>query len=49
MTVKKYFFPIYADKKEINKAKYDKEIEVLEKNENKESIFKWHRRNVILF
>ena len=31
MTVKKYFFPILADKKETNTEKYNKEIEMLEK------------------
>ncbi|MBQ9658103.1 MAG: recombinase family protein [Clostridia bacterium] len=31
MTVKKYFFPILADKKETNTEKFDKQIEELEK------------------
>ena len=31
MTVKKYFFPILADKKGTNTEKYDKEIDMLEK------------------
>ena len=31
MTVKKYFFPILADKKETNTEKYDKEIDMIEK------------------
>ena len=35
MTVKKYFFPILADKKETNTEKYDKEIEILEKQKER--------------
>ena len=31
MTVKEYFFQILANKKETNTEKYDKEIEMLEK------------------
>ncbi len=45
MTVKKYFFPILADKKETNTEKYDKEIETLEKQ--KERIKKAYLSGII--
>ena len=35
MSVKKYFFPILADKKETNTEKFDKEIETLEKQKDR--------------
>ena len=42
MTVKKYFAPVLADKKEKNTDKLDKEISTLknQKKQNKRSIFK---------
>ena len=45
MTVKKYFFPILADKKETNTEKLDKEIEILQKQ--KERIKKAYLSGVV--
>ena len=35
MAVKKYFFPILADKKETNTEKIDKEIDTLQKQKDR--------------
>ncbi len=35
MTVKKYFFPILADKKETNTEKFDKNINTLQKQKDR--------------
>lgn len=43
MSVKKYFLPILADKKETKTDKLEQEIDTLKaKRKNKESIFKWN-------
>ena len=45
MSVKKYFLPVLADKKETDTEKFDKEIQTLKQQKEKESIFKWHCGN----